>query len=103
MTVSHLFYDFGLVDASVNYEEHKKLGAETGYNVNDLGFQSLMQCVALGSSATFQYLPSEDEMRKYLAVKAGKRPSAYKDHVLTNEEKEAATAALRAAEESQPI
>lgn len=42
-------------------------------------------------------------MRKYLAVKAGKNPTAYKDHVLTNEEKEAATAALRAAEESQPI
>lgn len=38
MTVSHLFYDFGMLDASINYEDHVKNGVELGYNVKDIGF-----------------------------------------------------------------
>ena len=46
-----------------------------------------MQCVALGSKATFSYLPSSDEMKKYLALQRGKTPSSYKDYHMSPEEK----------------
>ena len=41
MTVSHMFYDFGMVEASVNYEKVKK-GATCEYNINDEGFKRLV-------------------------------------------------------------
>lgn len=62
-----------------------------------------MQAVALGTKATFNYQPTVDEMKKYLAVKNGKSVSFYKDHVLTEEEKKMATEALIEAELDQPL
>lgn len=62
-----------------------------------------MQCVALGTSATFSYLPTEDEMRKYLALKRGKVANALKDHHLTDEEKKEAKSELLEAERNRPI
>jgi sodium/potassium-transporting ATPase subunit alpha len=40
MTVSHLFYDLGMIDASTNYETYKKYpaGSKINYNVDDPGF-----------------------------------------------------------------
>ena len=48
-------------------------------------------------------MPTSDDMKKYLAVKNGKKVDAYKNHVLTEDEKKEATEALLAAEEEQTI
>lgn len=43
MTVSHLFYDFGMLDASLSYEKIKANPAiKADYDVNDPGFKELM-------------------------------------------------------------
>jgi sodium/potassium-transporting ATPase subunit alpha len=67
MTASHCFYNGFSLDLSTNYEEVRKSGARVAYDVNDFGFKSLMQCVALGSKATFSYNPSIDEIKNYIA------------------------------------
>ena len=62
-----------------------------------------MQCVTLGTKATFSYMPTTEEMKKYIAIKNGKKADSLKNHVLTEEEKREATEALLAAEEEQTI
>jgi hypothetical protein len=62
MTVSHIYYDFGMIDASVSYEVVKEdPSAKVAYDVNNPMFQTLLQTVALGTKATFAYAPSELE------------------------------------------
>ena len=69
MTVSHLFYDFGMSDASIGYDTYlKDPTIKLDYNINDPGFVELMQTVTLGTKATFSYEPVDDDCRKYLAV-----------------------------------
>jgi len=51
MTVSHLFYDFSMVEAAVNYDDVKSGKATCEYNVEDIGFKALMESVALGTKA----------------------------------------------------
>lgn len=39
MTVSHLFYDLGMLDASINYSElERNPSLKLDYNVEDVGF-----------------------------------------------------------------
>lgn len=88
MTVAHLFYDNSIFDATVNFETYRKNpNMDRTYDVEDPGFKELIQSVALGTKATFSYTPSLEEMRSYLAKKAGKKPSAYSDRILTEEER----------------
>jgi sodium/potassium-transporting ATPase subunit alpha len=43
MTVSHLFFDMQMLDASVNYSTYKKNpAASLGYDVNNTGFKNLV-------------------------------------------------------------
>ncbi len=105
MTVSHLFYDLGMIDASTNYETYKKnpAGSKINYKINDPGFQALMQAVALGSKATFGYQPHKEEILKYIAKKTGKSAAHINlDHV-KDEEKNHAIEALIQAEKKLPI
>lgn len=62
MTVSHIYYDTNIHDASVNYQYHQKNGANIEYDVKDPGFITLMQTIALGTKATFSYTPEVEEM-----------------------------------------
>lgn len=57
MTVSHMFFDLGMIDASTNYETFKKnpTGAKINYSLEDPGFMALVEAVTLGSKATFGY------------------------------------------------
>lgn len=48
-------------------------------------------------------MPTTEEMKKYIAIKNGKKVESLKNHVLTEEEKREATDALLAAEEEQTI
>ena len=96
MTVSHLFYDLGMIDASTNYETYKKSPStqKINYNVNDPGFQALMQAVVLGTKASFGYQPHKEEILKYIAKKTGKSAAHINlDHV-KDEEKHHAIEAL---------
>lgn len=73
MTASHMCYDGMVVDVSINYEKVKKEGAEIEYNVEDAGFQAVINSIALGSKAYFYYEPSEAEIQTYIAKKLGKK------------------------------
>ena len=53
MTASHMFFDAKIIDISKNYEAVTRNGESVDYNINEAGFQSLMDCIALGSKATF--------------------------------------------------
>lgn len=48
-------------------------------------------------------MPTTEEMKKYIAIKNGKKPESLKNHVLTEDEKKEATEALIAAELEQTI
>ena len=70
MTVSHLFFNLGMIDASINYETAKKNSAiKLDYDVKDPGFQALIQAVALGTKAQFRFNPSKEQIVKYIAKK----------------------------------
>jgi sodium/potassium-transporting ATPase subunit alpha len=69
MTVSHIYYNLGMVDASINYEECKgNPDLKIGYNPNDPMFMKLMEAVALGTKATFSYVPTDAELKTFLAL-----------------------------------
>lgn len=72
MTVSHMYYNGRIVDAALNYEKFKKNPKQyIDYDVNDKAFQALLECMILGSKATFSYTPTIDEIKSYIAKKKG--------------------------------
>jgi hypothetical protein len=62
-----------------------------------------MQAVSLGTKATFQYMPTPDDLKTKLAKMHHKKADHYKNHVLTEEEKKITTEALLKEEELQDI
>lgn len=61
MTVSHLFFNLGMIDASTNYEAFKKDNSKKlEYDLKDPAFQALIQAVALGTKAQFRFNPSKE-------------------------------------------
>lgn len=97
MTVSHMFYNGTIHEASVNYEEYKKNpGMEMTYDLNDPGFKDLVQAIALGSKASFSYTPAPDELLAYINKQEGKKYGSVDD--LTEAQKNMATEALARAE-----
>jgi sodium/potassium-transporting ATPase subunit alpha len=102
MTVSHMFYNAMIHDASTNFEEYKKNpNLDRSYDINDPGFKDLIQAIALGSKATFSYTPSPDELKMYIAKQEGRKAASQSE--LTEAQKQMATEALVRAEQSQPI
>lgn len=70
MTVSHLFFNLGMIDASTNYEAFKKDNSKKlEYDLKDPAFQALIQAVALGTKAQFRFNPSKEQIIKYIAKK----------------------------------
>jgi hypothetical protein len=62
-----------------------KNGDEIEYDINDPGFKTLMQCLALGTKSQFSYKPTLDEIRTYLAKKDKKLPKDYANLVVPEE------------------
>ena len=67
MTVSHLYYGNQLVEADINYEQFKILKkkndlATLGYDMNNIDFKELHKLMSLGSKASFNYNPSDEEI-----------------------------------------
>lgn len=66
MTVSHLYFNGDMVEAHINYESFKKNPSlKLDYNVNDKNFQELVKMMALGSKASFNYTPTDDEVVEF--------------------------------------
>ena len=71
MTVSHIFYNRRIVDASVNYQAYERnlqkekpdANLRIGYNVKDENFIELVKSVTLSTYTIFTYYPSEDECK----------------------------------------
>jgi len=102
MTVSHMFYNNTIYDASTNMEEYRKNpNLERTYDVDDIGFKDMIQAIALGSKATFSYNPTMDEMKAYIAKQEGKKAASIGE--LSESQKQLATEALIRAETNQPI
>jgi hypothetical protein len=63
MTVSHLFFNSGIVDAHINYEQTlKNPSLKPGYNIKDSNFLDFVKMMALGSKANFSFNPTDDEI-----------------------------------------
>jgi len=72
MTVSHLYYNAQIHDASINYEKLKKNPSlNLDYDINDPAFKSLLECMILGSKAAFAFNPTTEEIKAYIAKKNG--------------------------------
>lgn len=83
MTASHIFYDGKTFDISVNYERlAKERDTFIEYNINDPGFKAVMECVALGSKASFKYKPTLEDVKTFIARREHKNPAAYLNTVL---------------------
>ena len=60
MTVSHTWFNLEIHDCSINYQGvqlglHSK--EELGYDVSNPEFKELMKCLALGTTAKFDFNP----------------------------------------------
>merc|ERR1719329_59136 len=75
MTVSHVFCNRSIYDASLNYQDHLRNQAkpkpddklELGYDPKDPGFASLVEAVVLGTYTIFNYDPTDDEAKQLFA------------------------------------
>lgn len=71
MTISHLFYNRGTVDASTNLQAHEKNQKketpddkiQIGYKPEDPAFRELVKAVVLGTYTVFSYSPTDDEAK----------------------------------------
>ena len=71
MTISHLFFNRGTVDASTNLQAHERNQQKEkpddkimiGYNPQDPAFVELVKAIVLGTYTVFMYSPSDDEAK----------------------------------------
>lgn len=70
MTVSHTWFNMEIYDCSVNYQ-NISLGTskafELGYDPSNSEFKELMRCVALGTTAKFDFKPDPDMIKKWIS------------------------------------
>jgi hypothetical protein len=71
MTASNCFYNGKCINISKNYEEVTKNGGSVNYDVTENAFKVFMETVAISSKATFNYRPTMDEIKSYIAKKNG--------------------------------
>jgi sodium/potassium-transporting ATPase subunit alpha len=108
MTVSHMYFNRKTLDASVNYQQHKRNAAKerpdekyiAQYDPKDPGFLSLVQAIVLGTYTIFNYDPSDDEA-KQLYARINKVSVASLEKVsLSDKDNKEMKARLKAAEEN---
>ena len=105
MTISQLFYNGNTVDASTSYDDYQAdpINKKIDYDINDPAFQEILQCMILGSKASFSYNPSTDEIKQFI----GKEKKVPNNRILslevTEDEKQRARKAMIAAEKARPL
>ena len=108
MTVSHLFYNNKLVEANVNYETHQKdpQAHQLDYDIHEPEFKEILKMMALGSKASFNYNPSNEDIISHYGKK-NRLPHVAKNQVMIDlipkEKKEETRQALIEAESRKPI
>lgn len=104
MTVSSLWYDGSLYDASLNYQTYleNKDTMKIDYNINDPTCAELIKTVALGTKAIFTYNPNELAIKRKIGKIINKNPKSI-TKIETEENKEAAEKLLIEEENLKPI
>ena len=76
MTVSSLWYDGNLFDASVNYQAYleNQDTMKPDYNINEPTCAELIKTVALGTKAFFTYSPNEQIIKRKIGKMIKKNP-----------------------------
>lgn len=75
MTVSHVYYNRKIEDASLNLEAHERNmkkakpdeKLQLGYNPDDPGFRALVESIVLGTYTIFNYDPTDDDAKQLYA------------------------------------
>lgn len=106
MTVSHLWYNRGQVDASINLQMHEKNQAKDkpdekiaiAYKADDPAFLDLMKAVVLGTYTYFNYNPTDDECKLLIARINGVPVANYDNKVMDEGDMNDARARLICAE-----
>ncbi|CAI2369776.1 unnamed protein product [Moneuplotes crassus] len=77
MSVSSLWYDGELKDASVNYQtfEQSKANITLGYDIRDSTFKELLYNFILGTTASFNFNPTEKQIKRHIAKKLKVNPT----------------------------
>ncbi len=101
MTVSNLFYNGKILDASTNYEIYQRLlelenkKGEKGntknvavpkYDTEDKTFRTLVETIALATVSFFSYKPKPEDIRNFVAKKTGKSAKSLPKDVLPEQE-----------------
>lgn len=68
------------------YRKNPKL--EVGYDVTDPAFQTLLQCMMLGSKAAFSYTPTTEEIKRFVARQKNEKVRNWNRYEITQSEKE---------------
>ena len=104
MTVSSLWYNGEIRNASVNYQTYKESKGEldVDYDVEDVTFKELMKTVGLGTKAFFEYTPTEETIKRKIGKMLKKNPKKLsKDEF--NENKTKAEELLKEEENQKPF
>ena len=106
MTISHLFFNRGTVDASTNLQAHERNQAKEkpdekimiGYNPQDAAFRELVKAVVLGTYTVFMYSPTDDEAKQLIARIDGVPVANFEGKTMDEERMKDAKGRLIAAE-----
>lgn len=84
MSVSHMFFNGSIIDASTNYEIFKRLEekakteqkssniSQPSYDTQNEIFKTFIETIALATISFFEYQPSSDQIRAKVAKATGK-------------------------------
>lgn len=80
MTVSHLWYDGDMHDASVNYQQKlKNKDLDIDYDLNDPSFSFFIRTIVLSTKAFFEFTPTEEQVKRTIGKKLKKSGKKVKD------------------------
>jgi len=110
MTVSHVFFNRSICDASLNLQMHERNIAKEkpddklalGYNPKDAGFLSLVEAIVLGTYTIFNYDPTDDEAKQLYARMKKVATSSLDNMDLPAADQKEMKARLIVAEKSMP-
>jgi len=125
MTVSNMFFNGESTDCSINLDSYVKdyekaeekergsiqvpqyitnrLNTDPAGAQLDPNFKTLVHTIVLGTYTTFQYGPSEDECKTLMAKKMGVPVADLENRILTKDEIDELSAALKCAEKKMKL
>ena len=105
MTVSHLWYNGEMHDAAINYQQIQKGlvdKEDIDYDLDNPEFKELMRTVVLGTTAFFDFNPTEEDLKRKIADMINKAPKKVTDGDVARHEGKAQEI-LRKEEDEMPF